>query len=453
MKRSITLIVAVLLGMALNAQVSVWDGTSEPWTNGEGTEESPYLIENASQLAYMTYAEPDLAYYKLMTDIDIDNREWNPIGFVGEGTTGGNLVNVCFDGNNHTIYHLTTTLFFWVSEGYVKNLTIRDSDMVQQHGSNYFGGVANIAALVENCHNYGNLIIDYDDELPTENWFVGGIVGEGMVRNCDNHGRITVNVGPSVSFLYVGGVVGIAYEVETSFNKGEMAIESQSEHCYVGGICGKLENRVSYCYNNVDLLVESEGACVGGIVGMLSAYPGESATINSCYNAGNMEGTTVGGIVAKLQNDNMTVNAENNFYINTIASGNEYGTPQSESEMRTPEFVDVLNNGEDVYMMDDGNVNNGYPVFSGKGISSVDETLAVGMMDVYPNPSGDIVNISLAGDAVCNSVEIYSVDGRMAMSLRGGSGTINVSGLSSGVYVMKVRMADGSEFTERIVKE
>ena len=50
MKKITLIIIAVLMGLALNAQISVWDGTAEPWTHGSGTEDDPYLIENAQQL-------------------------------------------------------------------------------------------------------------------------------------------------------------------------------------------------------------------------------------------------------------------------------------------------------------------------------------------------------------------------------------------------------------------
>ncbi len=71
----------------------------------------------------------------------------------------------------------------------------------------------------------------------------------------------------------------------------------------------------------------------------------------------------------------------------------------------------------------------------------------------HPNPAKDVISISFAENSGCNSIAIYSIDGRLVKLQNFNSGTIDVSGLSSGVYVMKVRMADGSEFTERIVKE
>jgi len=73
----------------------------------------------------------------------------------------------------------------------------------------------------------------------------------------------------------------------------------------------------------------------------------------------------------------------------------------------------------------------------------------------YPNPAKDIVYIELSPDVNCQSVEIYTLDGRLVKTCHGASQqtTINVEDLNSGVYVMKLRMVNGKEFSERIVKE
>ena len=52
MKKLFTLLGAIALTCNLMA-VNVWDGSSEPWTNGSGTMEDPYLIETAANLAYL----------------------------------------------------------------------------------------------------------------------------------------------------------------------------------------------------------------------------------------------------------------------------------------------------------------------------------------------------------------------------------------------------------------
>ncbi len=85
---------------------------------------------------------------------------------------------------------------------------------------------------------------------------------------------------------------------------------------------------------------------------------------------------------------------------------------------------------------------------------STDEVTAVGSPFVcYPNPAKNTVNITFSDDTDCQSVEIYAIDGRLVKSQISNFETVDVSKLNAGVYILKVNMADGREFTERIVKE
>ena len=77
----------------------------------------------------------------------------------------------------------------------------------------------------------------------------------------------------------------------------------------------------------------------------------------------------------------------------------------------------------------------------------------------YPNPAGNTLNISFAQDAECQSVEIHSLDGRLIETFpetslqTGNQTTLDISNLTAGVYIMKVKMADGKEFTEKLIKK
>ena len=71
----------------------------------------------------------------------------------------------------------------------------------------------------------------------------------------------------------------------------------------------------------------------------------------------------------------------------------------------------------------------------------------------YPNPAKDNVYIEFSPDVNCQSVEIYTLDGRLLKSQNNNFDKINIANLTPGLYLIKLRMSDGSEFTERIVKE
>ena len=107
MKKLFTLIGAIALTCNLMA-VNVWDGTSEPWTNGNGTYDDPYLIETASNLAYLAekvnegYQAQGMAvfaetYFLMTEDLDLNNINWTPIGYVNTSLEGFYFAGV-FDG-------------------------------------------------------------------------------------------------------------------------------------------------------------------------------------------------------------------------------------------------------------------------------------------------------------------------------------------------------------------
>jgi hypothetical protein len=82
---------------------------------------------------------------------------------------------------------------------------------------------------------------------------------------------------------------------------------------------------------------------------------------------------------------------------------------------------------------------------------SVDETIANNGFVVYPNPAKDIISISLSDNIECQSVEIYSIDGRLLKSQNNNFDKINIANLIPGLYLIKLRMSDGKEFSEKIV--
>lgn len=305
----------------ISGYIDVWDGSYESFdTIHAGTADDPILIENAAQLAYFShlqFCEGNLKYWKLTTDVDIANIEWNPIGYNDATTCSG--FNGYFNGDGHTIYHLSNALFSSTYEGFIKNITVRDSEYHSNGEFGNFGYIAYAAPLIENCHNYGNITIETNYPLN-----VGGIAGECMtIKHCSNHGTITVNAN-GIDHCYAGGLAGNASIIEISYNTGDVNVNLSCVLSKVGGISGMIADRAS-----------------------------------NCYNAGNLFATSVGGIVAKVDDG---INVDNCYYINIINSINNYGIPKSETEMKTQDFVELLNNGGNYYTLDINNINNGFPI-------------------------------------------------------------------------------------------
>lgn len=74
---------------------------------------------------------------------------------------------------------------------------------------------------------------------------------------------------------------------------------------------------------------------------------------------------------------------------------------------------------------------------------------AESLLSVWPNPVSETLN--LKGDM--SQVQIYSMDGRLVMSLNSGFESINVSELANGGYLLKATMKDGRVATQKFLKK
>lgn len=309
------LIASVLLTISasLSAQVSTWDGSWEPWTNGTGTEQDPFLIENAKQLAYLAYrvnngldaggghvSNHDY-HYKLMVDVDLNGSEtfqWTPIGYWNSDADyqcfGGH-----FDGNNHLISRL------------------------------YINSSANRAGL-----------FGFADGVTIENLSVSG-------------GTITTT-GPNA-----GGIVGYANGMEIRSCNNNCSVSSSNNYSYSGGIVGQIGGNTSIasCYNTGNVSSRYSGGIVGG------KYSSASLIITNCYNIGNANGGIVG-----YGSGNVT----NCYYLNTCGGNNTYGgEPKTDVYMQSLEFLEVLNNGSCAWEQDvQPYQNQGYPILTGIIVST-----------------------------------------------------------------------------------
>ena len=71
--------------------------------------------------------------------------------------------------------------------------------------------------------------------------------------------------------------------------------------------------------------------------------------------------------------------------------------------------------------------------------------------ELYPNPVDDRLVLKFADDHKCENVTVCSIDGRMLISQNTDFENIDVSALTRGVYFVRIRLQEGSVFTEKIV--
>ena len=169
-------------------QEGIWDGTKAAGLSefkGNGTEETPYEIENGKQLAYVVSTNlDDGLYFKLVKDIYLNdtsktnwedtarNWVWGNIRFVGN-----------FDGQGHTIDGLYYNgsqnkfgLFSYVGDSLIKNFKLTNAYI----DSKATEGVAFVAGQTSAATSFEAIYIDETCEISAPNAKgVAGIVGFG----------------------------------------------------------------------------------------------------------------------------------------------------------------------------------------------------------------------------------------------------------------------------------
>ena len=319
--------------------------------SGSGTEESPYLIFNVTQLSQLSnFSGQSGVVFRLMKDIDVsewitDNNPrqgWTPVGVAATPFQGKLL------GEGHTISGLTITrasesyvgFFGYLSGATISDLTIEGSDVT---GGSYVGTFVGYAtsSTLTNCHakltgkvssssgSYiggfaGTLsnctVSDFSVEAAVTSTganYVGGFGGnvsgtfsDGMVRgnvtsSKSYTGGFAGSGSPTITGTTVtGNVTGTTY-VGGFFGEGGGSLTNCScngnitGQDYLGGFVGQASSTTfNACNYKGDI---TGNAYIGGIAGNLSAA--SSSTFTSCFTKGkiNATGDYVGGIVGASQ--------------------------------------------------------------------------------------------------------------------------------------------------------
>jgi len=421
MKKLSYIVLFLILGMNLTAQ-SVWDGKREAIRNGSGTENDPYLIENAQQLAWFVYTVNwDYApwtndqHFLLTTDINLNgspDNQWIPIG-AGPSASGSKYFNGVIDGGFHKI-----------SGFYIDNdNAIGDKNSMWESSFAAFFVQLGNNATVKNLYLEGSVTNDMKS---------AGFSGKnGIFEYCVADVDVESDKSTVAGFVAMGNPT-----IEFSANLGDI-----KGYQGVGGFIG-INGIVRNCYNTGK--IEGDDA-VGGIAG-------RSTEIVNCYNVGEIvcgNGTNKkGGIVGFFPSSG---NVTNCYYLESCMDGsNGYGEPKTAGFMRSRDFVDLLNNDTNVWVMDEKFTNDGYPVFGnvefGINENFFDNT---DLVVVFPNPAADYINV--LGDAL--SCEIYDMVGRRVKTVSGNIDNISVTDLNTGVYMIRFTMRNGSVVTKKIVKK
>ncbi len=140
-------------------------------------------------------------------DVDLDSREWIPIGGNSTDNTSANRFKGSFDGQGYCVRNLSVTTgndfvgFFGVAQGSVKNFGIQSGSV--KGGVKVGGLIGWVGGTVSNCYNRATV---------TGSTFVGGIAGMSGVshiENCFNNANITAgDTGAGIVGYYASAASG-----------------------------------------------------------------------------------------------------------------------------------------------------------------------------------------------------------------------------------------------------
>jgi len=361
--RIIPLLIAVCL-VSIRAQAK--------YGGGSGTAEDPYQIATAADLILLGESPGDYDKHFILTaDINLDPNlpgrkvfdkaiiapDTNAVADYFQGTPFSGV----FDGNGHTISHLTlkggshVALFGRNWPGTVTNLGVVDVNIT---GSSIVGGLVG--------QNYGDVTQCYSTGVVSGSERVGGLVGGNMggVTDCYSTAAVsgTDNVGGLVGENYgtvtecygtgavsgrgaVGGLVGYNHYATVTQCYSAGAVSGQYD---VGGLVGENHGAVTHCYGTGAVSGTGDSSqSVGGLVGS------NMGALTHCYSTGAVSGFTyVGGFVGRNWQGTVT-----GCFWDTQTSGQATsagGTAKTTTEMQTAatfldagwDFVDVWGIGE-----------------------------------------------------------------------------------------------------------
>lgn len=449
------------------------------------------MAVQTNELHYSNYEYHNMyvdTCFLLTVDLDLGGEnglEWEPIA-----QDGISLQTRCFgghfDGGYHTISNMNIKdgsgrkfigLFGHIEDGSIKNITINGAniDLPSFHLLGIPGGLGILVGYgknvtVDHCFNNVSMVLEYGSfEFGS---LFGGLFGRmenSTITDCHNNGNMTIlEVKTNYSGLAFGGICGSLYECNIDYcsNQGNLFITQSgnnnfAEGEFCGGIVGIMSGSMTNCYNTgyleVNVAINEPSSFIatasGGLVG--STMSEKDLSVTNSYSATDINITGenipsfIGGIIGYKFDDAQAVST-NCYYLDIIESDNEYGIPQSEAFMKTQDFVNLLNANGDFYAMDIMNVNKGYPVFA--RYYSVEENNNLENVEIYPNPTNNLVTIS--GENL-SKIEIFNITGQMVLVFDyiNDNQTIDLGNQPSGIYLFKITDRNSYHCTQKVVKK
>ncbi len=369
-------------------------GVDYEFLSGSGTENDPYFINTAEQLAYLARSVNEGntyqgKYIELVADIDLSGALWNPIGTLDHPFCGN------FNGNGFTISNIKLTDYkyspnvmiaglFGVNKGTIANFNIKLGSVLVD-----FANMASVIAATESGNwnpgkrtgcfgfavgaNYGT--INSVNVVCNEGWAsynapdsnskynfsyaFGGVAGynKGSIHYCSFDGSMRGDH-YRLSGARIGGIVGKGEGGTISGCCSKINLEGHyygdsAGTMYLGGLCGYVMNStIKNCYTIPEIRgnAENSGMVAGGLIGYAS-----DCKISSSYSGGGSIfvffdkgvynlGQDAGGLIGIATSNNISncyaaqrsiVCDANGKYVANAGKLLGYNWPRSESDQST----------------------------------------------------------------------------------------------------------------------
>lgn len=327
---TLAMVLALLPATALAAEENLDSSVDIEWYSNEKNEFTLSTAAELAGLAKLVNEGTDFSKKTILLgkDIDLEEREWTPIGSKANPFRGN------FDGQQHTISNLVINkpsesnvgLFGYTANGKVSNFCLENAEVT---GYVAVGAVAGTPFTSE----YSDIAVK---GLIQVKGFadVGGAFGKdvyGDLTNVDVSGEegsiVTANSVDTVEGIayrtYLGGLVGYMGEGSTKISGCDVKIDVSGSTCDIGGILGILHygNTMEKCsYEGCLTLTdpgEPEDSQFGALTGTVMNST-QDATITDCT-------ATVFKAMRGNQDVTDTITAHGDFYNDLGSSNNETG--------------------------------------------------------------------------------------------------------------------------------
>lgn len=303
---------------------------------GSGSEDDPYQIGSAEELASLGGRSFSGKSYRLTQDIDMENVSMQPIEEFADGT---------FDGAGHTISNLTISaasgnagLFAETrSRAVIKDIILHNVSVTLTGGS--YAGVGGL---------------------------IGKITGPTTIQGCGVSGAVTYS---GSSYGYVGGLVGYfngKCTIKESYSRAKIENKSSNSSSTAGGFLGQTSGNytlsVTDCYASGD--VTAAGGRAGGFTGYVYCSNRNKHTYTNCYAAGTVTASAGNGFGFAYSYASTGYSFTKCYYNNTANSEGCNKKDTTITGKTAEELKGLAGELGNAYQKDAASINGGYPILT-----------------------------------------------------------------------------------------